>query len=101
MNETKKQLKTKIMKTINEAIKEKSISFMYHKNAPCIDFLEVVKETEKAVCVKHSEVNKNTWLPKSAFEAIDFYGVTHFTLKSWFKSKLEKWQLRNLNVIGY
>lgn len=88
------------MNTLEKAIKEdKYIPFTFWKNAPTLDILNVVKETEKAVCVKHEEVGKEVWLPKASFEAFDIGGVPYFTLKKWIKPRLSKYQQRALFVL--
>ena len=86
------------MKKLQEAIADKTIPFAYHKNQPGLDFLNVIKKSDKAIYVNLDGTNEELWLPLSAFESFAIQGQTIFTLKQWFKSSLKNWQLEKLNV---
>ena len=82
--------------TIEKCIEQKFIPFTYWKNAPACDILNIIETTEKAILIEHEEVGKKLWLPKSVFEPTQ-YGA--FTIKKWFKSKLNNYQQKALHVM--
>jgi len=72
------------MENLNKAIKSGFITLSYHKNAPMCDIANVIKSTDKAVQISLEHINKNVWIPKSAFEFNEYF----FSIKPWFKRKL-------------
>jgi len=64
---------------------KKHFNFIQHENSPIPTFLEIVRETEKAIQVETPQ-GRQFWLPLSALKESDtLEGV--FTFKPWFKQK--------------
>ena len=81
------------MTRLKKEIQNGFITFSTHHNSPSASILEVLKETQKAVYVKHEETKKSVWLPKSSLEEIDLTKETNypaFTLSKRFRMYLKK-----------
>ena len=88
-----------------------TLNYLSHKNAPILDFLTIVKETEKAYFVESYDyelcTNKKigVWIPKSALEFWKEQILTevreYCTLKKWFRLSLTKNNKKTeLKVLG-
>lgn len=95
------------MTRLEQEIKKGIVTFSTHKNSPSASILEVIKETEKAVQVKHDETKKTVWLPKSSLEEIDLTKGTKypaFTLtkrfRMYLKSRYENYPFYALGIVG-
>jgi hypothetical protein len=77
-----------------------TLAYTPFKNSPALDFLTVIQETEKAICIESQDFELCTgkkisvWLPKSALE---FYTVQilseireYCTIKTWFRNALKR-----------
>jgi len=85
------------------ATETRKIYVTISRYSPNLEPLEIIEERPKAYRVRNTDNGTTCWLPKSGLQprqpdGDDSY-ADEFTLKGWFRDKLDCWQERALGIL--